>query len=281
MVELLGAMAVCEHQGLRYYRFPAWAEFAKHGLVHGFSGRSGGVSEGYYATLNLAFRSNDRRENVLENYRRLAAALELPLERLVFSEQQHHTNIRHCTMADGGKGIFRERDYADIDGLITAERGLPLLTFYADCTPLFFYAPKQQVIGLAHAGWRGTALKMAAAMVQAFAAYGVAPAELFAAIGPAAGPCCYQVGAEVAGEFAAWADEAGPVLRADPQEDGKYFLDLWRANRLAMLQAGIPPGQISVGGICTVCHADEFFSHRATAGKRGCMAAAMMLREED
>lgn len=120
----------------------------------------GGVSEGCYASMNLSFTKGDDPEKVRENYRRMADMLGMDMERMTLSFQTHTTNVRLVTEEDAGKGIVKERDYTDVDGLITNIPGITLVTFYADCVPLYFVDPVHHAIGLSHSGWRGTVHRM-------------------------------------------------------------------------------------------------------------------------
>ena len=150
---------------LEYLTFPL---LERTGIVkHLFTTRLGGVSRGECATMNFSVDRDENRENVLENYRRIAGVLDCRVEDMVASHQTHTTNIRRMTSADKGKGILRPRDYADVDGMVTDEPGLVLNTFYADCVPLYFVDPVHRAVGLAHSGWRGTAGRMGARMVEA------------------------------------------------------------------------------------------------------------------
>ena len=267
-------MQATRRDGLLFYSFPHLME--RPGLIHAFSSRLGGVSQGGCASLNLAFVQPED-ENVKENWRRFGAAVGFDYKRAVLTQQTHSINIQEATEADAGRGITRPVGYSNVDALITGAVNLPLITYHADCVPLFFYAPRQRLIGLAHAGWRGTAAGIAAAMTEQFTLRGVPAAELLAGIGPAAGPCCYQVGAEVAEIFAKLCDEHGPLVVPEEGAPGKYKLDLWRANRAFLLQAGLRPENIMIGGLCTVCHPELFFSHRAHGKKRGSMVAMIMM----
>lgn len=262
---------------LEYLTFPT---LTKTGLVgHLFTTRTGGVSTGDCATMNLSFSRGDDRAHVLENYRRICKVLGVEVESVVASVQTHTTNIRRVTAQDKGKGVITPQDYEDIDGLITNEPGIVLACFFADCVPLYFVDPVKRAIGLAHSGWRGTVNRMGACMVrQMQEAFGSRPEDLIAAIGPSICRDCYEVSADVAGEFqAAFAD--AEVVTAGKAE-GKYQLDLWRANRLVLEAAGIPSAQISVTDVCT-CHNPEYlFSHRASKGKRGNLAAFLYLINE-
>ena len=151
-------------KGVTFLTFPNLS--AQRGLIHGFSTRLGGRSDGCYAAMNLSFNVGDNPDTVKENYRLLAGALGINHENLIISHQTHKTNILAVTKADCGKNVWRERDYSDIDALITNEKGVALVTHSADCCLLAFYDPKQQVIASAHAGWRGTAAEIGKKTVQ-------------------------------------------------------------------------------------------------------------------
>lgn len=261
--------------------FFVFSELETTGIVtHGFSTRLGGVSEGHCAAMNLSFSRGDKEEAVRENYRRMADAIGFSCENLVFSDQTHTTNIRTVTEADRGKGFICARDYTDVDGLVTDVPGLVLTTFYADCVPLYFVDPVHRAIGLSHSGWRGTVGKMGKCTAERMRAeYGTNPADLIAAIGPSICQDCYEVSEDVIEEFRAAFDENfwGELFYRKP--NGKYQLNLWKANELVLLEAGIPAEQIAITDVCTCCNPDLLFSHRASKGKRGNLAAFLMLRE--
>ena len=256
---------------LEYLTFPS---LERAGIVkHLFTTRLGGVSSGDLATMNLSFSRGDREENVLANYGRIARVLACSVEDMIASHQTHTTNIRQVTSSDKGKGILRPRDYENIDGLMTDEPGIVLVTYYADCVPLFFVDPVHRAIGLAHSGWRGTASGMGARMVEAMRkAFGTRPEDLYTAIGPSICVDCYEVSEDVAEKFIRF---PGAVQKG--REDGKYQLDLWRANSLILREAGVPAERIAVTDICTCCNKNYLFSHRATGGKRGNMGAFLTL----
>ena len=250
-------------------------------LRYGFSTRLGGVSRGMFASMNLGFCRGDSDENVIENYKRLCDSLGISPEHLIFTDQVHKTNVRVATSADWGKGFCRERDYAEIDGHITNEPGVPLLVFGADCVPLFFVDPVKRAIGVAHAGWKGTVGKIGAATIKKLIAeYGCNPADLEVVIGPSIGSCCYEVGSEVAEAVMENFLEQPEQVKARlliAKENGKYMFDLWEANRIVLLENGVLDEHITKSGLCTMCRQDLFFSHRATEGKRGSMAGFLML----
>ena len=172
--------------GVTYLTFPA---LEATGIVtHAFSTRMGGVSEGWYSTMNFSFTRGDSREHVLENYNRMAVALGVDLEKMVLTWQTHTTNIRIVSEDDLGKGVVKDRDYRDIDGLLTNMPGVTLVTFFADCVPLYFVDPKHRAVGLAHSGWRGTVNRMGEKMVNAMKReYGSNPQDLICCVGPSGG----------------------------------------------------------------------------------------------
>ena len=260
---------------LEYLVFP---KLEKTGVVeHLFTTRTGGVSTGIYSSMNLSFSRGDDEECVRENYRRIGEVLGTSPEYMVASRQTHTTNIHLVTEKDKGNGITRPSAYEDIDGLATDLPGIALATFFADCVPLYFVDPVHKTIGLAHSGWRGTTARMGACMVEFMQEHFQSdPKDLIAAIGPSICVDCYEVSEEVAEQFRE--DFPKEVLRQG-KEPGKYQLDLWKANKSILLKAGIPEEQIAVTDICT-CHNPEYlFSHRASHGQRGNLAAFLMLKQ--
>lgn len=279
---------------VEYLTFPKLS--AIEGIKHLFTTRLGGVSCGEYATLNFSVIRGDEPEAVLENYRRVGEVLGAQTSDIVTTDQTHTTNIRIVTKEDAGKGVTCNRDYTDIDGLITAEKGLVLSCFTADCVPLYFVDPVKQVIGVAHSGWRGTVAGMGARMVERMVQeFGCEPANIITAIGPSICQDCYEISEEVAVQFMQgfWAEdnissycqeayEAGlhPTgkLLVPGKEAGKYQLDLWLANVVVLRSAGIPLEQIDVTDICTNCNQEYLFSHRASGGKRGNLGAFLVMK---
>lgn len=262
---------------LVYLTFPL---LEREGLVnHLFTTRLGGVSEGMYSALNLSYTRGDRKEAVDENFRRVAAALHCSVEDIVCTDQTHTTNLRVVGRQDGGKGITRERDYSDVDGLLTDEPGVYLAAFFADCVPLYFVDARRRAIALAHSGWRGTAARMGRCVVEKMReVYGTDPADLLAVVGPSICQDCYEVSEDVAAVFAAAFPKPGQeqaILR--PKGGGKYQLDLWRANEIVLTEAGIPRERIQVTDICTCHNAAYLFSHRASRGRRGNLGAFLGL----
>ena len=249
------------------------------GIVHGFSTRLGGVSEGIYSTMNLSFHRGDDMDAVMANHRRLAQAVGYDHRRLVFSDQVHETVIRKVTEEDAGKGITRESDITETDGLMTNVKDLPLITFYADCVPVFFYDPVKEVVAMNHSGWRGTVKNISRHMVEALnKEYGCEASDLICAVGPSICQNCYEVSEDVAEAFKdAYLPEQYMKMTKNIG-NGKYLLDLHRANYYNLTGAGILPEHINVTDICTCCNPDFLFSHRASHGKRGNLGAVIMLK---
>lgn len=256
-----------------FLAFPLLAE--QEWLAHCFTTRMGGVSEGIFATLNLSFNRGDDPEAVRENFRRVSEALGTQYGDFVFSDQTHTANVRRVTRADAGNGLVREKSFFDTDGLITDEPGLVLSTFYADCVPLYFADPVHHAIGLSHSGWRGTVQQIGRVTVEAMGReFGSRPEDIICAIGPSICQDCYEVGAEVAMEFGNYSGNG--ILEA--KGNGKYQLDLWRANEIILRKAGVLPEHIAVTNICTCCNSTYLFSHRASKGRRGNLGAFLAIK---
>lgn len=266
----------CSTDGVVFYRFES---LSKHPEVqHGIFTRLGGASKGPFACLNLGHSVGDDPDAVEANHRLVSQALGLSLEQFVTAHQVHGRNVVEVGLKERGTVV------PDTDALITAQSGVALLLRFADCVPLLLYAPSRRAIGLAHAGWRGVVAGIVPATLAAMQrSFGCDAAEIIAALGPAIGPCCYQVGQDVGDQVAqAVGCHAGlrgkpalrDVLRRDRSGDGLY-LDLSGAVRGQLELAGV--SHIETSGLCTSCHRDEFFSHRAEGGCTGRFAAVLAL----
>ncbi len=248
-------------------------------VYHGFSTRLGGVSKGVCSTMNLSFARGDEEEAVRENYRRIAKAIGVKDDSFVFSAQTHTTNIRVVTLKDKGKGLTAPLDYSDVDGLVTNEPGLCLTTFYADCVPLFFLDPVKRVIGLSHSGWRGTVGKIGKKTVEIMHdVYGCNSADILAAIGPSICQTCYEVSEEVIDVFRRNFFKEYWKELFYKKDNEKYQLNLWKANELILEDAGILKTHLAVTNLCTCCNHELLFSHRASNGQRGNLAAFLALK---
>ena len=243
-----------------------------------FTTRVGGVSCGRYATLNMSFSNGDDKEKVLENFNRVCAALEIDPNKLVFSHQTHTSNLMVVKQEDIGKGITKERDYNDIDGLITNLSGVGLVTQFADCVPLLFHDPVKKVIAASHAGWKGTVLEIGKKTVLKMQEeFGCNPKDILVVIAPSICQDCYEVDDTVINEL-----NKISYLKTDEiyykKPNQKYQLSLWEANRQILINAGIKSENITVANICTNCNSHLFHSHRATKGERGNNAAIICMK---
>ena len=247
-------------------------------INHAFSTRLGGVSEGEFTSMNMAFNRGDNPESVTENYKRICKSAGFDFDSLTASAQDHNTFVRAVTSENKGVGIYKPRDLHSVDALITNEKGVTLVTYYADCTPLFFVDIKQKAIGLAHAGWRGTVGRIGEKVVKKMTElYGTNPADIIAAIGPAISVCCYEVDKPCADNFYALSDLDSSRF-VFPKENGKYMIDLLETNRQILVAAGVKNENITVSDVCTNCNSELLWSHRATKGKRGTMSAFMCIK---
>ena len=247
-------------------------------INHAFSTRLGGVSVGEFTSMNLAFNRGDKPENVTENYKRICGSAGFDFESLTASAQDHNTYVRAVTAENKGTGIYKPRDMESVDALITNEKGLTLVTYYADCTPLFFVDTKNKAIGLAHAGWRGTVGRIGEKVVKKMTElYNTDPSDIVSAIGPAISVCCYEVDKPCADNFInlEGLDSSKFVF---PMENGKYMIDLLETNRQILVASGVKTENITVSDICTNCNSELLWSHRATNGHRGTMSAFMCLK---
>jgi YfiH family protein len=234
------------------------------GVVHGITTRSGGVSQARYQSLNVSYSVGDPPVNVDENVRRVGAAVGSPPEALFSAYQVHGRGV---TIVEPDT-VREPRPRCDV--LATASPARTLMLRYADCTPVLLADPKRRVVAVVHAGWRGSAVHAAGAAVEVLSdAFGSRPADIVAGIGPAIGPCCYVVGHEVVEAFA----DRPALFSRGP---GGVTLDLWEANRLALVEAGVPPEHIEMAGVCTQCEAERFFSHRANDGQPAGRFAALI-----
>ena len=260
-----------------YLEYPL---FRNTGIVrHGFSTRLGGVSQGCWSSLNLSFDRGDDPEAVRENFRRIGVAIGVKPEDMVLSRQTHTTNVRVMTEQDRGKGMTRERDYTDVDGMITNVPGLCLVTSYADCVPLYFVDPVRKAIGLSHSGWRGTVGKIGKETVRLMEKeFGSDPSDILAAVGPSVCMDCYEVSEDVIRKVReAFDEELWPELFYE-KPDGKYQLDLWKANESIFLESGILPEHIAVTNVCTHCNSQILYSHRTSGNRRGNLCAFLALK---
>ena len=246
-------------------KFP-WMDLA-------FSTKLGGVSEGVLSSLNLGWDRGEKRENVCENYKRVCAALGIDYRKLVLSDQVHDKKVLYVDETYcAGKDIVKK--LKGVDGLMTDLPGLLLATSYADCVPLFFIDTRTHLIASSHSGWKGTVSKIGQETIRAMQARGSKPEDILVIIGPSICQDCYEVSEDVAEQFQSvygtvCCREILQEGRMTPEGEQKYQLDLWAANWYQLTEAGIPPQNIHVSGVCTCCNHELLYSHRFTQGRRG------------
>lgn len=253
---------------LSFYRVRAFAPYPD--LVHAIFTRVGGFSQAPYRSLNLSVSVGDKPAVVRQNFERACRAVGIAPEQTVSCPLVHGARVLTVTHKN------RQAVMAAADGLITRAAGIHLFMRFGDCTPLLFFDPVVKAVGLTHAGWRGTMQNAAGATVQALSdRFGCRPGRLIAVIGPAIGPCCYEVGPEViTAAEQTFTETTGLFTRRNGRQ---AHFDLWEANRRQLAAAGV--GQIIQTGLCTACRTDQFFSHRAERGRTGRFGAVIGLRE--
>ena len=249
------------------------------GLVAGFTTKTGGVSHGEFASLNLGFHVGDQVTDVCTNRSIVAKELDFPLNRWVGAEQIHDIAVKKVTKADCGKGADSyDHSIKGTDGFYTNETGILLTLCYADCVPIYFIAPDFGMIGVFHAGWKGTVAQIARQMVEAWNKDGIKPGDIQVTIGPSICEKCYIVDNRVVNLVENILED----VDGKPYNlinDGQYSLDLRALNRQILLKAGIPAQQIMVTNLCTSCDSELFFSHRRDQGKTGRMLSFIGWKE--
>lgn len=250
------------------------------GVRQAFSTRLGGVSEGVCASMNLRNCEWDTPENYRTNMERFCEAAGFPMERIVATHQTHTNHVEVVREADIPHGTLFERQYQDVDGLVTNVPGAVLVTSFADCIPLFFYDPVARCIGSSHAGWRGTVSQIGPETLRKMTEqYGSDPTNVLVGIGPGICRDCYEVSEDVRAAFAETMDERDMSRVFSPHGPGHYLLDLWEANAIYLERAGVLPEHISRTDICTRCNPDMLFSHRVMGNARGNQCGFLMLTE--
>jgi YfiH family protein len=250
--------------GLPVYRFEQLN--GDPALVHAVFTRQGGVSAPPYKSLNLGHTVGDDSVAIEVNHDRVYRAMGTTRSQAVTCHLTHSADVLLVTAADKGRVVGQG------DAMITADAGVYLSMRFADCAPILLHDPVRRAVGLAHAGWRGTVKNVSKSVVQAMVdRLGCSPQNITAVIGPAIGPCCYQVGNDVIKAVEAIFPQMSPSdsskqLFSRRNERHAYF-DLWETNRQQLKTVGV--GQTVVSGLCTACHTDHFFSHRAERGKTG------------
>ncbi len=256
------------NKGVVYLSVPAIDSIGAY--THGFTTRIGGVSDGPYTSLNLSLSREANRDNVRENYRRVASALEVDIATLTACHYEHGNGVEIISKEHIGAGILRENPLPFCDGVITKEHGVTAVTMHADCTPIFFADKKGGVCGVCHAGWKGTYKRISHHMIEKM---GIPPEDILVGIGPVICADCFEVQEDVGGLFhKEWGDSARIF------KDGRQYVDLKRVTVMQLQEMGIPPENVTVSDLCTYCEADLFYSHRRDKGCTGAMASMIALK---
>ncbi|ONI44190.1 hypothetical protein AN641_08075 [Candidatus Epulonipiscioides gigas] len=243
-------------------------------ITHCYSTRKGGVSSGAFKSMNLGFNRNDNDTNVLCNYEIMAETLKVDIESFVTAQQTHTKNIKFVTKSDCGNGVTKPNKFKDVDGIYTNEKGVTLVTHYADCVPLFFYAPKAEVIGMAHAGWKGTFAEIGKEMAMSFHKdFNIPIDEIEVGIGPSICKKCFEVHSDVSDIFLS--NELFKTCVTKNNKKDKFNIDLWECNKRSLESIGIK--KIYVAELCTCCNKSLFFSHRRDGANRGSAAGFIAL----
>ena len=262
-----------------FFSIQPWTEQFP-GLVAGMTTKNGGESIGAYFSLNLGFHVGDELAAVCANREKVGKQIDFPVGNWVGAEQTHGSVIQKVTKADRGKGSLSYDDsFKDTDGFYTNEDGILLTLCYADCVPIFFLAPEKKMIGIAHAGWKGTVKQIAARMIKVWGQEGIKPKDIFIVIGPSICEKCYIVDNRVV-------DLVQNILEDVDEKPynlitaGQYSLNLQKANKLLLEKAGVPPHNILLTGYCSSCDDGHFFSHRRDKGQAGRMASFIGWKED-
>jgi len=258
---------------VKYITFPI---FQNCNIVAVYTTKLGGVSTGYVSSMNLKFDLEPNKENVMQNYKIISNAIGVPYEKLTFSNQKHETNIKIINETDIGKGISKEIDYDSVDALITNIKNVPIVTFYADCVPIYIYDKEKNVIAMAHAGWKGTVNNIVGKTIdELITKFHSNTSNLLCAIGPSICSDCYKVSDDV--------KEAVNNLCNNLNIENTFItskscVDLKKINFNIMKKYDINPKNIFISKMCTNCEEEIFFSHRRQGIKRGSQVGIMMIR---
>lgn len=259
----------------------------KKGIVHCFTTRVGGVSEGACDSLNMSFKRDIDCNNVTENIKRVAIACGVPFESVTMVPQVHAGDVKVVTEADRGRGVSSDAFDEGYDAMVTNVKGITLATIHGDCIPVFLYDENAGCIGMIHSGWRSTHAKISENAVIAMRKnYGSKPENVIAVIGPGICQNCFEASDDVYDAFAEKFGEdftgSANMCRADSERKGKWFISLPDIVYKTLIDAGVKENNIVKSGICTCCkeNRDKYFSHRREHGKTGAMSGFIMLKQQ-
>ncbi len=252
----------------------SYLQFSKLGaldfLKHCVTTKKGGFSQGPFKGLNMGLLTEDSRESVLMNYKKLADDFGYDLKNAVFTNQVHGDCIAVIDESFHGESFWLGKCSLETDGLVTNLPGKPLIAYFADCAGIFIADPVHKAIGIAHAGWKGTAKEIGRKTIEAMArSFGTKASDCIAAVGPSIGPCCLEMEEDLAEVFVKLYGKSVVSMSENP---GRCKVDIWESNRLGLIRAGLREENIDMAGLCTYCREDLFYSHRGDKGRTGRMA---------
>ena len=246
----------------------------KIGTMHAFTTRFGGVSEGIFSSFNLGSNRGDEPEKVRENYRRLCELFGVGIDDCAVTKQVHENVVRIVDKND--RHVCMSNVPYEADGIVTKERGLPIICMIADCVPVLLWDKENSVIGAIHCGWRSSVGDILKNAVEAMVSLGAKPECIHAALGPAIGRCCFETDDDVPNAIDVYLGGETEGL-FDRRADGKTMVDLRAANARRLVQLGLMAENIDISDECTFCSHHKYWSHRYTKGNRGSQAAVIML----
>ncbi|MFS0639149.1 peptidoglycan editing factor PgeF [Mesobacillus foraminis] len=262
-----------------FFTIESWMEQSS-GLLAGFSTKNGGISNGDYSGLNFGFHVGDAEKAVCGNRVLFSEKVDFPLTCWIGAEQTHEVYIQKVSKADRGRGANNyHTSFKATDGFYTSDKGTLLTLCFADCVPLYFFDVKAGIIGLAHAGWKGTVAGIGKEMISLFVKNGSSLENISVVIGPSICKECYIVDRKVI-------DLAEKILVGVEKKpynqisEGQYSLDLKETNKLILMSAGIKEDNILPTNLCTSCNSNHFYSHRKDGGNTGRMIAFIGWKED-
>lgn len=248
-------------------------------LIHAFTTRKGGVSVGQCSTLNLSFNRDNKKENVLENFLRVADILHVDYNSIVAAQQVHNNKVGVVTSIHKGTGVSKECFFKGYDALITNVPGIPLSTLHGDCVPIYFWDNQNKAVGIAHSGWKGTVLKISAVVVEAMKKeYGTQPEKLQVVVGPSITRKYFKVMEDVYNEFKSILPELDDDAAIKVDGQVKWMISLPDIVKATLLESGIKEENLDVTYICTYSDKERFYSHRRDKGQTGGMAAIVCIK---
>lgn len=250
-------------------------------IVAGFTTKIGGLSEGPYKSNNLGLHVFDQEETVIQNRSKLAMKLQFPLNQWVCAEQTHGSNIQYVDDKDRGKGSKQyENSIKNCDGIYTNRPNILLALCYADCVPIYFYSPLENLVGMVHAGWKGTVKNIGQDFIRQWTKKGIPLNKIYIIIGPSICKQCYIVDNKVINEVQKLQLENVKQFY-NQFEENQYRLDLKGLNKALLLKSGVPESNIQLTSLCTSCDQSYFYSHRRDNGKTGRMMGFIGIREDN